>query len=155
MSLTKGPGKNGGTISLGLSINLKATHQQLAERAAVWWPGGGGLGSAGPEETNYPPTCDWQLVILPETSADFCGFLPDLLVRLPEISRGCCRGNGTAYGSPNVGIGRPIEFHHQFPPLVTQTSRLLTLMLCDVQFWMFTLCDDTKQASAECVSLLE
>lgn len=40
MSLTKGPGNNGGTISLGLSINLKATHKQLAERAAVWWPGG-------------------------------------------------------------------------------------------------------------------
>lgn len=36
----------GGTISPGLSINLKATHKQLAERAAVWWPGGSRLRGA-------------------------------------------------------------------------------------------------------------
>lgn len=75
MLFTKGRGNNRNTISPGLSIHLKATHKQLAKRPAVLVAVG--LGAAGPEETNYPPTREWQLVILSKEDIH-CGFLHDL-----------------------------------------------------------------------------
>jgi len=44
-------------------MNLKATHKQLAERAARFH--GHRPQPCRPVETNCPPTCKWQLVILP------------------------------------------------------------------------------------------
>lgn len=62
MPFTIGWGHNRGSISLRLSINLKATHKQLAERAARFH--GRRPPLCRPVETNCPPTCKWQLVIL-------------------------------------------------------------------------------------------
>lgn len=115
MSLTKGPGKNGGTISPGLSINLKATHKQLAERAAVWWPGGSRLyGARGDKLSAHMRLAGGDSA---QKIRGFIWISAQPLSASPRNKPGCCRGNGTVYGSPNEGVGRPIEFHHQFPPV--------------------------------------
>lgn len=63
MRFTIGRRHNRSSISPRLSINLKATHKQLAERAARFQ--GRRPPLLRPAETNCPPTFKWQLVILP------------------------------------------------------------------------------------------
>lgn len=62
MLFTIGWRHNRSSISPRLSMNLKATHKQLAERAARFH--GHRPQLCRPAETNCPPTCKWQLVIL-------------------------------------------------------------------------------------------
>lgn len=124
MLFTKGRGNNRNTISPGLSINLKANPQTIS------WKGNGctavGLGSAGPEETNYPPTCGWQLVVLLKEYMHGCLWITarplsispknklhavSLLWSLDGLRLLKC---GKCYSK----IGRRIELHPQFTLLV-------------------------------------
>lgn len=53
-------------------------------------------------------------------------------LRLPKCGKRCPK------------VCSHLELPQWFTPLVIPTSRSLPLMLPDIKFWMFTLCDDTK-----------
>lgn len=157
MPLTIGWRHNRGTISLGLSINLKATHKQLAERAARFH--GHRPQLCRPAEMNCPPTCKWQLVILskeyvhrllwitawplsvsPKNKPHTGPFLQSRDV-LWLLECGKCR--------PIVCLCGRIEFRSLSAPrfilLAIWTSQLFPLMFYWWRCQMFTLCDDSKK----------